>query len=459
MSFVVLEKNYSPLHIKIKHVGTIVSEPVLFVWEDTFSKNVRYTDQVHLNSNVEYFSTINKNISFFENGITFKVVSLKTYETIYKFDFKNISFLKGKNILYISQNGYTGYSYSARNYIYQLIQCGYNVQWDTRFASRILHTPTTNEEKLIYRCIDNKIEKPDNIIIHHTPESWLPTINSLKHNVRTYGLTTWETTGLHKTWVELINNSVDEVIVPSKFNLKTFKESGVNKKINLWYHDILPIEKKSVDINKLYNSFEIYDDGNFVKNLTKIETLIKSSTIYYNISQYTNRKNIDQLLVAFCNRFTKSDNVCLFIKTHLENFNETDSHTLRYKVHSVLKHFENHPNIIFCFENLTDDQLNKLHELGDVYFTLNRGEGFGLCTYTAKKFGNKVICGNFGAEKEFLDSNDVLLDYRLDYAHNLDDFNKFYIDEFQKCAYFDTEYVASKLRYYPKKLQREFNYQ
>lgn len=457
MSFSVLEKSFNPLFIKIKHSGSMVNEPVLFIWEDTFSKNVKHTDQLIFNSNVEYFSSINKNISFFENGISFKIVSTKTYETMYTFDFKNTSFLKGKSVLYISQNSYTGYSYSARNYIYQLIQCGYDVQWDARFTSKRQHTPTTNEEKLVYKCLNNKIDKPDNVIIHHTPESWLPTIESLKCNSRVYGLTTWETTLLHKTWVDYINNSVDEIIVPSKFNVSTFKQSGVNKKINLWYHDIFPIEKSNVDMKKLYNSFELYNDGSFNKDVEEVESVIKSSTIYYNISQYINRKNIDQLLVTFCSRFSKSDNVCLLIKTNLENFDDKDSHTLRYKIHSILKQFENHPNIILCFDNLNDQEINKLHELGDVYFTLNRGEGFGLCTYTAKKHGNRVICGNFGAEKEFLDSTDVLLDSRLDHTYYLDDFNKFYIDEFQKCAFFDTDYVVSKLRYYPKTIKQKFD--
>jgi len=372
---------------------------------------------------------------------------------MYTFDFKNTSFLKGKNVLYVSQNNYTGYSYAARNYIYQLIQCGYNVQWDIRFTSNNNYIPTTNEEKLVYKCINNKLDTPDNVIIHHTPESWSSIIKGFKYNSRIYGLTTWETTSLHKTWVDYINNSVDEVIVPSKFNVRTFKDSGVNKKINLWYHDIFPIEKSNVDVKKLCNAFELYDGGTFIKNIDKIENIIKESTIYYNISQFINRKNIDQLLVTFCGKFSKSDNVCLLIKTNLEKFNELDSHALRYKIHSILKHFDNHPNIILCFDNLNDHEINKLHELGDVYFTLNRGEGFGLCTYTAKKHGNRVICGNFGAEKEFLDSTDVLLDYRLDHTYYLDDFNKFYIDDSQKCAYFDTDYVISKLKYYPKTIK------
>jgi hypothetical protein len=40
---------------------------------------------VCLNQNVEYYSSINKNLSFFENGITFKIVSLKDYKCLYSY--------------------------------------------------------------------------------------------------------------------------------------------------------------------------------------------------------------------------------------------------------------------------------------------------------------------------------------------------------------------------------------
>mgnify|MGYP003346698572 CR=1 FL=1 len=107
----------------------------------------------------------------------------------------------------------------------------------------------------------------------------------------------------------------------------------------------------------------------------------------------------------------------------------------------------------FCFENLNSEEINHIHEFGDVYFTLNRGEGFGLCTYTAKKIGNRIICGKFGAEKEFLDDNDLLLDYELRSSDYLNDHHKMYIGNDQKCAYYDTDYVVSKLQYYPKTIK------
>ena len=446
MSVLLIEKKTNPLLIRFKIESSLKEEPALFIWEDPVSKNIRHIDEISLSSNLEYYSSINKNLSYFENGITFKIVSLKNYKCLYSYEFKNLNFISGKNILYISQNNYSGYSYAARNYIYQLLQAGYNVHWSDKFTTSNFYKPVNKEEDLVFNCLNNKIDF-DSVIIHHTPESWKPLFDQVPRGRKVYGLTTWETTRLHPTWVNFINNSVDEVIVPSKFNIETFKQSGVNKPLNLWSHDIFPFQKTNID---LYNKFVLFNSIEFTNNPISIKTLIEQNTVYYNISQFNYRKNISQVISSFCKKFTSRDNVCLFIKTYIEHFSKKETDALKYKIVELTRQFKDLPKIIFCFENLNNNEINTIHKLGDVYFTLNRGEGFGLCTYTAKKIGNRIICGKFGAEKEFLDDNDLLLDYELGPSDHLDDFNKFYIGHGQQCAFYNTDYVVSKLQYYPK---------
>jgi hypothetical protein len=201
----------------------------------------------------------------------------------------------------------------------------------------------------------------------------------------------------------------------------------------------------------------MFDGYQFVQNPSLIKTITQQNTVYYNISQYSNRKNISQVINSFCTKFTSDDNVCLFIKTYLEFFSSKETDVLKYKMFNLLKQYDNPPKVIFCFENLNNDEINTIHEMGDVYFTLNRGEGFGLCTYTAKKIGNRIICGKFGAEKEFLGDEDILLDYELGSSDYLDDHNKFYIGNDQQCAFYDTEYVVSRLKYFPKTIKQKYN--
>jgi hypothetical protein len=452
MSVTLIEKKTNPLLIKIKIDANINDEPALFIWEDPFSKNIRFIDEISLNRNIEYYSCVNKDLSYFENGITFKIVSLKNYKCLYRYEFKNLNFISGKNILYISQNNYSGYSYAARNYIYQLLQAGYNVHWSDKFTTSNHYKPVNKEEQLVFNCLNNKKDF-DSVIIHHTPESWKSIFDQVPRGRKVYGLTTWETTRLHPTWVDYINNSVDEVIVPSKFNIETFKQSGVNKKLNLWYHDIFPFEKSNTNSTELYNKFVLFNGTEFTINPILIKNLIEQNTVYYNISQFNYRKNLNQVISSFCKKFTNKDNVCLFIKTYIEHFSKKETDALKYKIVELTRQFKDLPKIVFCFENLNNDEIDTIHKFGDVYFTLNRGEGFGLCTYTAKKIGNRIICGKFGAEKEFLDDTNLLLDYQLGSSDYLDDFNKFYIGYEQQCAFYDTDYVVSKLKYFPKTIK------
>ena len=141
----------------------------------------------------------------------------------------------------------------------------------------------------------------------------------------------------------------------------------------------------------------------------------------------------------------------MFIKTFFKEYTDSQKEYLKYRFHTLLSNYKDIPDIVFCFEDLNDFEIQNIHKIGDVYFTLNRGEGFGLCSYTAKKFGNKVICGKFGSEKEFIDENDVLLDYELIPTFNMYHYHNWYDDDEQKWASYDDDYVLSKLKYYPKK--------
>jgi len=306
MTVTLIDKKINPLLIRFKINGSLDNEPVLFIWEDSLSKNIKHVDEILLSSNLEYYSGINKYLSFFENGITFKIISLKDYKCLYSYDFKNLSFIAGKNILYISQNSYTGYSYAARNYIYQLLQSGYNVQWSDKFTISNAYKPVNSEEQLVFNCLNNKVDY-DSVIIHHTPESWKPIFDQISRGKKVYGLTTWETTRLHPVWVDFINNSVDEVIVPSKFNIDTFKQSGVNKPLNLWYHDIFSFQKSQINVIDLFNKFVLFNGKEFSKNPIIVKNITEQNTVYYNISQFVNRKNIQQVVSSFCKKFTYDD--------------------------------------------------------------------------------------------------------------------------------------------------------
>lgn len=452
----------APLNIEVLVAPNVNNIDTLFLWEDYTTKIPQHSELITLHSNTGYYSGLNKGVDFFKNDIVFKIIRLDTYEVIFTHLFKNFNFINGKNILYISQNNYSGYSYAARNYIFQLLQNNFNVHWINNCFGESVYKPCNNEEIQVFNC-ENKYDSNiiyDSVIIHHVPHGWSEAHKYFRNAKKIYGLTTWETTHLHAEWTDFINLSVvNEVIVPSHFNKKTFIDSGVNKNINVWYHDVFSFgNNKSLNVSDVLNKFYLYQDNKYIQSNDLVKTILDNNTVYYNISQYNERKNLNQVISTFCNKFTSNDNVCLFIKTYFKEFTSSQKEMLKYKFAELLNTYENIPPIIFCFENLNDDEVNLIHEFGDVYFTLNRGEGFGLCTFTAKKIGNRIICGKFGAEREFLSITDSLIDYTLESPFNMEVYHNWYNDDRQKWATYSDSDVLNTLKYYPKTIKQKYNY-
>ena len=438
------------LSIKIKNAFNEVKN-VLFLWEESAHGVPLHSDIVTITDGVTCHSSINKSISFFAGGVTFKIVDIKTYEILFSYKIENLSFIKGKKILYVSPNGYTGYSSAARNCVYQLLTNGYEVQWNTNICGGG-YIPCNIYEEMACNCQNNKIEH-DCVIIHTIPQDYERIFKELQLNKSKpiYGSTVWETTKLPPAWVELINRYTTDVISPSSFNKQTFAYSGIRKPIHLWKYDIFPIDHVKLDYT-IASKFVIRTRGSYQYNTELIQNTLKENTVYYNISQYSSRKNVDQAVKTFCNKFTNKDSVCLLLKLFFKSFANTEKEIIKYKINELVNSYENHPPIILCLENLNTDELNVIHKLSDVYFTLNRGEGFGLCSYTAKKFGNKVICGDFGSEKEFLDGNDILIPYKLEKPHGMINFHDYYDSEGQLWATFNNDDVISRLKYFKKKI-------
>jgi hypothetical protein len=457
-----IKAKHSPLNIEVFVGDTINDVDALFLWEDYTTKIPQHSELITLHANVGYYSGLNKSVDFFKNDIIFKIIRLDTYEVVFTHLFRNFSFINGKTVLYISQNNYSGYSYSARNYIFQLLQNNFKVHWINDAFGSSTYKPCNDEELQVFNC-ENKYDPNmvyDSVIVHHVPDGWNEAGKFFRIAKKVYGLTTWETTHLHEDWVKFINSSiVHEVIVPSHFNKKTFTESGVNKKINVWYHDVFSfVNNKDLNVSDVLNKFYLYQDNRYVQSDTIIKTILDNNTVYYNISQYNERKNLNQVVSTFCKKFTADDNVCLFIKTYFKEFTTSQKEMLKYKFAELLNTYDNIPPIIFCFDSLSDDEVNLIHEFGDVYFTLNRGEGFGLCTYTAKKIGNRIICGKFGAEKEFLSLTDSLIDCTLESPFNMEVYHNWYNDDRQKWATYNDKDVLDVLRYYPKTIKQKYNY-
>ena len=246
-------------------------------------------------------------------------------------------------------------------------------------------------EALIQKNIDYNV-----VLIHSTPEFWE---KYKEKDKKVCGYTLWETTRLHRDWSAHVNNNVDKILVGSTWNIKVFKDSGINIPIGVVPHGI--------NMNE-------YDD---VVDFT-VAGVNESTFMFYDIFQWTERKHPIALIKAYWYAFQNDEKVALVLKTYRNDYSDTEKDAIRTTINR-LKAVTPSPNgsyaRIYLISNmLSRDEILGLHKRGDCYVSLDRGEGFGLGPFEAGAIGNPIIVTGFGGVTEFAkETNSYLVDYSL----------------------------------------------
>jgi len=196
------------------------------------------------------------------------------------------------------------------------------------------------------------------------------------------GYTMFETDRLPKSWSTLCK-PMDEIWVPSSFNLETFARSGIAKdKIH-----IIPLGITPEKYGPTNSPLKIRGASGF-----------KFLSIFY----WSLRKGWDILLRAYLEEFTKADDVSLIIRASNLNQKELVEFISSYK--------ERPPIVIIPF-SMNQKTLPRLYQSVDCYVAPSRGEGFLLPAAEALASGVPVIATNWGGQTEFLnDKNSYLID-------------------------------------------------
>ena len=186
---------------------------------------------------------------------------------------------KNKGILYVGHTGTSGYAIAAKGYMFDMICSGYPVFW-----SPIEHGEGDECDfyQHVVNSVRNKEIETEIMIIHDPPCGWEHHYHERVHSGidHVIGYTVWETESLPDEWVKIINGGVvDEVWVPTKYNKRVFEESGVVIPVRVVPHVWMgnPPPKKQ-------------DDDRF---------------IFYNISEFTERKGITDLVEIYCQECSK----------------------------------------------------------------------------------------------------------------------------------------------------------
>jgi glycosyltransferase involved in cell wall biosynthesis len=188
------------------------------------------------------------------------------------------------------------------------------------------------------------------------------------------GFTMLETDGIPAEWVRQANR-LDEVWVPSTFNLQTFRASGVARPIH-----VMPLGCDPAYFNP---HIQGYRDGRFFTFLSVFE--------------WGERKAPEVLLSAFADEFDSSEDAVLVCKIM--------SREAPAKIRGQIDRMGLRPGggRIICSLNdeVPTSQLGALYRSADCLVLSTRGEGWGLPILEAMACGLPVIATHWGAATDF----------------------------------------------------------
>lgn len=254
----------------------------------------------------------------------------------------------------------------------------YNHRVDKRFAR-------------IARRVNKRLSRPADIHVRHQwPPNLVPPTEG--HWVM---IQPWEFGSLPKDWIQVMNESVDEVWVPSTFVRDCYIKSGMNP-------NGIAVVPNGVNTDRFSPKSKPYP----LKTKKKFKFLFVGGTIA--------RKGIDILLNAYVKAFKRDDDVCLVIKDLLGN-----SFYKGQTIEEDLKRISadlSLPEIEYINEKLSEEEIAGLYTAADCLVHPYRGEGFGLPIAEALSSELPVIVTNYGAALDFCsDENSYLIPSKVVY--------------------------------------------
>lgn len=275
----------------------------------------------------------------------------------------------------------SGYAEAARNNIAALHHAGIDLNV----------APISFEQKrpviggqmgLLLQSLQKGRQGDKIFILHATPPNYPRLIQSGRYNI---GYAAWETDQLPRDWVSKIN-ALDEVWVPSTYNVKVFRTSGVAVPIRCFPHTFN------------FQEQEDYSDP-------VIEEAKEGEFTFYSIFQWLDRKNPSGLLRAYLTEFKKHENVRMVIKTYaLKPGDPQDVEAVRRQVKIIKEtlHLPGYPKLLLISSLLSRAQIRKLHQQGDCYVSLHKCEGFGIPLVEAMTEANPVIATDYSGTVGFM---------------------------------------------------------
>lgn len=202
------------------------------------------------------------------------------------------------------------------------------------------------------------------------------------------GRTTFETDGLPAGWIAKCN-AMDEIWVPSQFNLETFRAAGVTVPL-LRVPEGVETERFRPGLEPLPLPGE------------------RRGTTFLSVFEWTHRKGWDILLRAWADAFKAGDDVELVLRAYPANAVEGDptawvEERIGQFLSSIGTSRERCAPIVVLGTQIPEADMPRLYAAADVYLAPSRGEGWGRPHMEAMSCGLPVIATRWSGNLDFMD--------------------------------------------------------
>lgn len=263
----------------------------------------------------------------------------------------------------------SGYGTAARAYIHALHAAGVRVT--VTGAGR---PPHDFRDALIDSLIapDADVEFT---ILHAIPLFW-PRWAYTTPNV--VAVTVWEADPIPSIWQRALNRAID-VWVPCEFNVNVFGKALRTAPFRLAY--ALPTWDESAPVDR-----------------AALPGVGANDFLFYSIFDWQYRKNASGMMEAFLRAFPDECDAVLLLKTIARAAGEA-----RRLLEQLRAQTQSQGRVILLCEPLDEGHIRALHERGDCYVSLHRGEGWGYPLFEAAARGTPTVASAQGGPLDFLD--------------------------------------------------------
>ena len=264
----------------------------------------------------------------------------------------------------------SGYGHAARAYLHALHHAGVELR-----VVDLRGHPHQVEDPLLETFVGRSLDA-DFHLFHGPPPHWARLAFPLRNVI---AMTVWETDTMPTQWRPVLSHAID-VWLPCEFNTAVFS-TALGKPVFKLPHPIYPCVANGGVIREPLAEDEVRPDD----------------YVFYSIFEWQDRKCPEQTMEAYFRAFPQDDATVLILKTN------PGAATVAHRALTEIRHRTgSRARAVVRAEAWTEGQISALHQRGDCYISLHRGEGWGYPLFQAAAGGKPVIATGYSGPLEYI---------------------------------------------------------